>query len=146
MATVYTNESRKFILPAYSQVEAKDVGGKVRVLYFSRSTTDAVNGNLANGDVIDAGQLPKGARIIGGKLDQDALGSGVTLTVSLSVSSTALSGALDVAAAGEDVFANTVALNYGYELTVTERLLITVGGGTPASSKVIKGHLLYVID
>jgi len=127
-----------------SLAKPNELGGRIRVAYFSYTTPAA---GLTNGDVIRAFTLPKGARIISGRLAWEALGASTTLSVGYSGSATRYLGATSSASAGGADLANTVALNHGDELSASQVILVTLGGAnTSASALNIRGSLEYVVD
>jgi hypothetical protein len=127
----------------YDQLRPDEAHGRVRMAFWE-FTTLAAGG--ADGDSFAACEIPKGARILGGKTACEALGAGVVAAIGITGSATKYGTGIDMAAAGEDLFANTIALNYGVRTTAKERILIVLTGAAPAASKKVWGHILYVID
>lgn len=77
MATVYSNVRTDLTQDDPKEfVKANQLGGKVRVAHATYEAS-----SLASGDVIEMFALPQGARILGGYLFNDALGSSTTLAV-----------------------------------------------------------------
>lgn len=144
MSTLYSAELQPLANPGNSLIDApKEKNAYRRIDFFSRNTTDAVNGNIANGDTVVLAKLPKGAVILGGALLQGGLGSGVTASVTLG-SQNLVTAASSVAAAGALALAGTIALGYGQELAADTDLVLTIGGGTPTGAVAIAGHIDYV--
>lgn len=118
--------------------------------FFKRNTTDAVNGNLAQNDVVHLARVPKGARIVGGVLKTGALGAGVTIKLgyikatSLTASDAAFLAATSVAAISSTAFADTEALNYGLEADEDLIVTATIEGAAPAGDKNILGEIHYL--
>jgi len=133
------------------------LGAKVRLAFFDFVTT----GGQQN-DTVDLIDLPKGARLLGGKIITEALGTSVTLSVgldgvasadtatitqpsggSISESATMLLGATAAATAVQLDFANTYALGAGATLDVASKLYATIGGANPTTAKYVCGWVLY---
>lgn len=127
----------------YDQLRPDEAHGRVRIAFFE-FTTLAAGG--ADGDSFAACEIPKGARVIGGKMACEAMGAGVVADVGITGTLEKYASNLDVAAAGEDVFAHTIALNYGQRTTAKERIIVTFTGAAPAASKKCWGHMEYVVD
>lgn len=134
-----------------------DLGGKVRVAFFDFVTT----GGALN-DTVDCVDLPKGARLLGGKVITEALGTGVTLSAGLDgIASTdtanvttpggasiaegaaQLMAATAAATAVQLDLANTYALGAGATLDVASKLYLTIGGASPTTAKYVCGWVLY---
>jgi hypothetical protein len=127
----------------YDLLRPDEAHGRVRMAFWE-FTTLAAGG--ADGDSFAACEIPKGARILGGKCCNEALGAGVVAGIGITGSAAKYGTGIDMAAAGEDLFANTIALNYGVRTTAKERILVVLTGAAPAASKKIYGHILYVVD
>jgi hypothetical protein len=127
----------------YDQLRPDEAHGRVRMAFWE-FTTLAAGG--ADGDSFAACEIPKGARILGGQLVSEAMGAGVVAKVGITGTLDKYGSALDVAAAGKDEFAHTIAFNYGARTTTKERILVTLTGAAPAATKKCNGHILYVID
>jgi hypothetical protein len=127
----------------YDQLRPDEAHGRVRMAFWE-FTTLAAGG--ADGDSFAACEIPKGARILGIKTCNEALGAGVVASVGITGALTKYGTGIDMAAAGEDFCANTIALNYGVRTTAKERILIVMTGAAPAATKKVNGHVLYVID
>ena len=128
-----------------------EIGAKIRDAYFERNTTDAVNGNVANGDTIELVRIPKYARILDGTIAREALGASVT--VSLGTKNTDGSGtpaptsllvATDFSAAGVTYFPSSYALLFGQVTTAETTVYATIGGANPAGNKMINGYVQYL--
>lgn len=131
--------------------------GRVRMARFSfTSSTD-----MDDGEDIFLCKLPKGARIIDGAFLCGGLGAGCQVDIGLAGADA--SGYIDydnsvsddvakflsngdVAAAGKDSFAQTLALGYGYELTKDCYLTATVEAVDWDGSIAVAGHVLFVVD
>jgi hypothetical protein len=129
-----------------------EVNSVKRVDFFSRNTTDAVNGDVAQNDVILAARIPANALILGGVLLTEALGTNVTATVGRrglttgTASAAAFLGSTNVSAISRTAFAQTKALGFGYRTTEETYLTVTLGGAVPAGNKVIEGFVEYVVN
>lgn len=144
MATRYSTQMQAQVNAGNSLINAlTDRNAYKRLDAFSRNTTDAVNGNIANGDTVVLARLPKGAVIVGGTLQRGALGAGVTATLQVQ-GQNLITAATDVSAAGGAALAPTIALGYGYVLTADADLILTIGGATPTGGIAITGHVEYV--
>lgn len=127
----------------YDQLRPDEAHGRMRIAFWE-FTTLAAGG--ADGDSFAACEIPKGARILGGFMANEAMGAGVVAKVGITGTLDKYGSGIDIAAAGADDFANTIALNYGQRTTAKERILITLTGAAPAASKKLWGHITYVVD
>lgn len=144
MANVDSTQYANSTAVPISLAKPNELGGRRRVAYFTYTTPAA---GLTNGDVLRATTLPKGARILGGRLAWEALGASTTLSVGYEGAATRYLGATSSASAGGAELANTVALNLGDELSSSTVVLVTLGGAnTSASALIIRGHIEYVVD
>lgn len=128
-----------------------DTGGKQRVAFFSVLTT-----GTASGDVLNLVTLPKGARILAGRLLTEALGASVTLSVgtdqaltqpnaTVAAGAANLLAATSVASASQTDFAATYALGQGALANdANTTVYATVGGATPTTAKQISGYVEYL--
>lgn len=116
--------------------------GKVRIKCFDWT------GDAAQNDTVEFCTLPKGARIISGRVDFDDMGTSITLSIGDGTTAAKYLSALDVAtAAGQSDFANTWALyGLGREALASNITLTgTLGGGNPGSGS-IRGWIKYVVE
>lgn len=144
MATRYSTQMQKQVNPGNELINAlTERNSYKRSDAFTRNTTDAVNGNVGNGDVIVLARLPKGAVIQGGSLQFGALGAGVTGTLAIS-GQNLITAATSLAAAGAAALAPTIALGYGFVVPADADLTLTIGGAAPAGGIAIAGHVDYV--
>lgn len=131
-----------------------EVNANASIAFFSRFSTDAVDGDLAEDDVVLMARLPKGARIIGGEIKRSALGASVTLIAgylgvaagSAYTDDDAFLASFDAAAAGTSPLAETIALNFGLVLTEESWLTVTVAGASPDASQSIQGYIKYLTN
>lgn len=154
MANLLSVQTQRGIGPRYTLSDGfTEVDGEISFAYFSRNTTTPANSTdldgapytaaLANGDVIYAARLPKGARILFGRLFREALGASVTLKVGKVGSDAAYLASFDASAAGASELAATFALGAGEVLTADTWLIITVGGANPTAGRTISGFIAY---
>lgn len=121
--------------------------GRVRVASWTYTTP--ASSAPGTSDTVELVRLPAGAKILGGKTACEALSSaGGTAGVSIGYTgaTTRYASSMDLDAAGEDVFANTIALNYGDVLTAEKVIIATPTGETWAVDSKFYGHILYAID
>lgn len=142
----------------------KDNGGRVRALCFSIQTSATIG---VQNDTIVLGDLPKGARVLGGTWRSGAMGASATWSVGNSTSGTKYLNAASVSSAVENqTMASSLATNFlstvtayngttpsttegssiAGQLGAVERVIGTFGGATFATAKTLEGYLLYVVD
>lgn len=125
-------------------------GGNIRCMY----DTYAISADVASGDKLYMGKLPKGARVLDVILAfADLDGSGGTLDVGYEYNATGntLTDDLDAFLADVDVTsAGTVGMieqgnmvGFGYEIEGDADIVITFDGDTDATSGTIKLLVLY---
>lgn len=128
-------------------------GAKERIAFFSFLTTGS-----AQNDVVDLVYLPKGARILGGQVCSEALGTSVTLSVGTdtalttgtSDATTIAAGAANLvaatshASAANTALAATYALGFGAKTSASTIVQATIGGATPTTAKQVFGFIRYV--
>jgi hypothetical protein len=140
MANVNASEYGRFA-GGSGLILANELGGKARIAYFSVNTTTQA---ISSGDTVNLVTLPKGARILGGKVSFGAMGASATLTIGDAGSAVRLLASTDVSAAGAvDIFA---AAGVGYETTDATIIIATAAGANYASAKDLKGYLLYATN
>jgi len=121
-------------------------GGRKRTRHF---TFTVPTGDVAVDKTIELGRIPKGAIILGGFFDAEAMSTaGGTAQVQLGDGTTAdkYKGTTSVDAASQFDFANTIGLNYGEQLTAELVLTATVKGEAWAATKKIAGDIDYLHD
>lgn len=154
MPNLLSAQTQRGIGPKYQLSNGfSEVDGEISFAYFSRNTTTpsgstdldgvAITANAANGDIVYAARLKKGARILFGRLFREALGASVTLKVGITTDDDLFLASFDASAAGASELAATYALGAGQALTEDTWLIITIGGATPATDKVISGYIAY---
>ena len=127
---------------SYAPLAPNELAGRLRVAYFD-FTTLATGG--ADGDSYNLTRIPSGARILRIKTVNEALGTSVVAAIGISGSTSKYGAGLDLAAAGTDEDCLTVA-TYGLVTTAEENLIMTLTGAAPTASKIVKGHVQYVVD
>jgi hypothetical protein len=144
MATFLTAQLTKVDdgVASFDQLKPNEHYGRVRIEYFNYLT---VAGMLV-ADIISLCDIPKGARLVGGRLLTGAMGASVTLSVGTVAAPTRYLAATSVAAASSTDFANTIALNQGEEFSVLTRVIATIAGAAPTAGIVLQGYVLYVVD
>ena len=112
-------------------------------------------GNLATASTVLLCIVPAGAAIIGGRRANDALssaGGDASVQIGYSnrstpttiVSATFFLGTTSVDAAGAGTFADTMALNYGYEPSVDIYLVATVVTEAWVAAGTFNGYVIYI--
>jgi hypothetical protein len=127
--------------------KANERHGRVRLHYWSFTT--AASAGPAVNDTIVIARLPQGARILGGRIANEALSSGAgTAQVSIGLVGDAARylEASSVDAAGGLAFADTPERNFGDELAADADVVATALGEAWAASKKLNGYILYVVD
>lgn len=113
--------------------------GYLKIKFFSWTGTAAQN------DTVNLVKLPKGARVLFGRVLTTALGTGVTLELGDGTTATEYLGSTSVAAISSTDFANTAALNGAGsqgDLSAEITLVATLGGAAPTSG-TIQGFVAY---
>ena len=135
------------------RIKTNELAGRVRIAYATYEASA-----LTNGEVIEMFNLPNGARIVGGSLAHDALGTSTTLSVgyaahtdssdaAVSVSAAAFKAAASSATAGLVDVCATIALNYGLEVDANQDgmpVTVTLGGANATGTIVLT--MQYVTD
>jgi len=143
MATYSSSQYANYTATPATLVKPNELGGRGRIAYFAVTTSAFAS----SGDTINLTTLPKGARVIAGRIAWAANAASTTISVGYTGAATRYLGATAVgASAGAADFANTVALNFGDELTAITVLVATPGGATWTAGTSILGYVEYVID
>jgi hypothetical protein len=127
---------------SFDQLKPNEAHGRLRTAFFY-FTTLATGG--ADGDSYNLNKIPKGARVLRIETVNEALGSSVVAKIGITSSLSKYGSAVDMAAAGADLFCQTVA-THGLVTTAEETLIMTLTGAAPAASKIVQGHVTYVVD
>ncbi|NNG04030.1 MAG: hypothetical protein HKM95_08005 [Inquilinus sp.] len=146
MAAFDSDQYARFRAAPRQAVQSNEWHGRVRRAYWSFTTP---GGGLAVNDTINLAELPKDARILGGRTVFGAMSSGAgTATVSIGYAGAASRYAsnLGVDAAGEADVADTAALNFGEALADKQTLVATVGGEAWAAAQPFAGYVEYMLD
>lgn len=142
MASIDSTQMATIDSVSFDQLKPNEAHGRLRVAFFN-CVTLATGG--ADGDLFRMCKIPSGARILRIETVNEALGTSVVAKIGITGSTSKYGAGIDMAAAGADLFAQTVA-TYGLETTTEETLLMTLTGAAPAASKIVKGHVTYVLD
>lgn len=155
MATLYGTQAKlmfgQSVAGVYEQAKGSEARGKVRVMVFDRTGTQVI----AQNDLVVLGRLPKGYRVLGGRLTRSAHGAAVTLDIGTYtmdvngnltvVTENAFLSALDISAAGEADFANTATLGFLGAASTAEHVIAgKYEGGNPTDDATISGWLKYI--
>lgn len=151
----YGSELTQVNPPNYAPLKPNEYEGRVRIARWSVVfTTDAAGTDVA------LHVLPKNARVINGTFYVSA--STGTATLAIGLMGKDGSGFIDAANTVSDLvtfflaaaavtvlteqrYANTLALNYGYE--TEKECYVTLTTGTAAmAGQTVRGHTLYVVD
>lgn len=133
------------------KAEIGDVNGRIRSLYFSYTFAADV---LSIADIVKLGQLPKGARIVGGKFYSDSLGTTGIMTVGWAASADAVEAAdpngifAAIDAGGQAVVFDAVATEaFGKKFAAkVDVQAVFTEASDAANGDSIKGVIEYVID
>jgi len=143
----------------HTPIAPNQMGGRVRMAYFTY-TTPATTG-VTDGQNIGMCVIPKGARVLGGKIIGEAMAGSAAVDIGLAGNDG--SGYIDAAGSVEDdddlflaagdvssafalTFADTIARNYGYETEKEVILVATAETDDWAAEKDVYGHVEYVVD
>lgn len=140
------------------KLKPNELEGRVRQARFSFTTPAA---GVAIGENVALTTLPAGARLVSAKFLHGAMGAaaladigifGADGTGFIDVAGTIADDPdryakdIDVAAAGEFVFADTVAQNYGDETAKEVHVVTTARIAAWDPAIALEGHVLYVVD
>lgn len=151
----FSNEVAQWQPPTYAPLKPNLYEGRLRHAFFSKTFN-----NEAAGANIALCTIPKGARIVAGEFCFSA--STGTATIAIGIMDKGGSGFIDaansvsdntaffLAAAAVTVttmqgFANTQALNYGYETEKEDYLTLTTAVAA-MTTQVLKGRVTYIVD
>lgn len=133
-STQYTNQV------AYRDTSTS-TGGRIRRNYFTCATT-----TVGIGDTMTLTQIPKGARVVGGRL-QFTVAQGAAATTAIGIAGT--TGKYFVAAVQNVTtyteMAKNATENYGVETTAAETIIATNAAATWTAATCY-GHIDYVTD
>ncbi|MGE5537332.1 MAG: hypothetical protein ACM30I_01850 [Gemmatimonas sp.] len=127
--------------------KANERHGRVRLHYWS-FTTGASAGPAVN-DTIVVARLPQGARILGGRLANEAMSTGAStaqVTIGVAGDAARYLEASSVDAAGGVSFADTPARNFGDEFAAATDVVATALGEAWAAARKFNGYILYAVD
>lgn len=126
--------------------KANESHGRVRIAYWS-FTTPA--GGVAINDTVRLVHLPKGARILGGHFvseDMSSGGAAATVTIGTAGDAARYLEATSVDAVTSGDFADTVARNFGDEVSGEIDILATATVEAWAAAKSFQGRVFYAVD
>lgn len=150
-------EQAQHLAVGHDPIKPNELHGRVRYGRFTFNTGLGVT----DGENIGLLVLPKGARIVGGRVMWEAMGTSGALDLGLMGNdgsgyiNTAGDSADDddkflvaenISSAGQADFANTIALGCGYELEKECLLVATAETANWAADKDLIGYVLYVVD
>jgi hypothetical protein len=147
MPTAYKSvQQTKIDATPREMLRPNEMGGRVRVAFWEFTVPAAT---LVINDTVDLVTLPKGARILGGKIVCEAMSTaGGTASADIGIIGTAAKYGdnIDVDAAGADDFAHTIALYFGELLTVETKIVLTAVAEAWAAAAKCYGFVLYAVD
>lgn len=108
---------------------------------FKYFTYTVPSGGITTTDTLQLVSIPKGAVLLGGKFAHDALGN--SITIGDGTTADKYKDSTSVASAGEVFFNNTIALNFGEEISTAFVLTATPAVGAWTAGKVLKGFIMY---
>jgi len=137
MATVNGVESAKINGTPQSQADVTKVGGRLRVAYDSYSITSA----LADGDVVNLGYVPSGARIYKARF-KTSVSFGATATLAIAVGGVTLrSAAVLTATTWQDLSSGI------HSATTSGRpATVTVADAASPGTATIELEIFYSVD
>jgi len=164
MATYYSEQLAKVNGSSRSPLNKGEGWTDVKSKRWTLNTADDVTGTLAEGDHFELVLIPKGARIRGGKILFEAMGTDMTADIGLKGADGSgyidaagtvaddpdffTSTPLDVSAAGEDTFGDTLGDNYDYQLEKDCYLTVTTddtgGADAWADDKDFNGYIDFI--
>lgn len=158
VADSYSTEATKIVGVGYEQLMPTESRGRRRASYFSYTVPA---GGEADDNHVFACKIPEGARILGGSFKTDGCGAGAQVDIgvaavdgsgyidtaeTVSDDDDFFGAAVDIAAAGADAFASTIAQNYGYKTEKELWLVLTVENAAWGAAAEIAGDIEYVVD
>ena len=157
ITSINSTEVAQIATEGHAPLKANELYGRVRMTKF----TVATGAGIAQNSIIALAKLPKGSRIVGGRIDFGAMGTSATCELGLAatdgggyldaagtVSDTIdkLLAAGNVAALGQLDYANTAALGFLYETEKEVMLVAKATGAAWAASKTLQGIIKFVVD
>lgn len=151
----YSAELTANLAPLYAPLKPNQYEGRIRVAYFTKTFASE-----AAGHDVALCVLPKNARIISGSFWVSASTGSATLAIGLkgrdesgfidaaglvSDNTAFFLAAAAVTVLTEQRFANTIALNAGYELE-KECYVTLVTAAAAMTTQSLRGFILYVVD
>ena len=121
--------------------------GVMRVARWTYTTP--ASGAPGTSDTLYVCRLPLGAILLGGKTAAEAMSSAggtAGYDIGYAGATNRYGNDIDIDAAGEDFFGNTIALNYMDELTAEQDIIVTPTGETWAVSSKFYGEFHYMLQ
>ena len=141
MASFNGNEwANRVAVPAVMNKAYVD-GGRVRIKFFSWTTSSP-----AQNDTVNLCVLPAGAILLSGFVQFEAMGTSATLDIGISGTAQKYAAAINVAAIGTASFLNTAALNFALVETTDENIIATMSGAAWTTGKKVNGYIFFVKD
>ena len=155
----YSNELDQVRAPGHEPLKPNEEHGRVRFGRFTFETPETTG--TTDGTNIFVYRLPKGARVLEIFMAWEAMGTTAACDVGLAGADGSgyidaddsvaddddlFAAAIDVSSAGENICADTIAQNYGYELGKECYLVLTAETANWAAEKDMIGHVLFVVD
>jgi hypothetical protein len=141
MATVNSDQFANTVAVPQINLDPRDLKGRLRVAYATWTTSSP-----AQNDRVNLFTLPAGARILTGKAAFEAMGAGAKLDVGVLALITKYANTVDVAAAGQADFANTIALLVGDILASDTIIQARMAGAAWANGAKAAVQMFWVID
>ncbi len=126
--------------------KANEVYGRLRRNYFDFTVP---TGDAAVSDTVQLTKIPAGARIMGGRIDSEAMSTaGGAASIQLGDGTTAAKflGTTTIDAIAQADFNNTQALAFGEAQTAELILTATVITEAWAATKILSGYIDFVVD
>jgi hypothetical protein len=139
-----SNSDQMAKLALGKNLDGNEKGSAERIVYFEKTVPA---GNLAIADRIPMFTVPKGARILGGRVCGEAMSTGGAAASGRIGDGTTSNKYLDDTsfdAIAQADFANTLALGYGTVLAADTTFYMTVVTEAWLAGKKLAGHLRYV--
>lgn len=140
MATQYSEQRANDIASPPVPNNANTAGRVLRKWFDLNTTARPIN----IGDTVELVKVPVKARLVGGRMDFEAMGASATLALGVSGTPAKYLAAASVAAIGSLPFMTTHALNFGEDVAAEFILLGTAAGANYAANKRLSGYIEYI--
>lgn len=141
MADFNSVQAAKWVADPRQAVKVNEWGGRVRHYYWSYVATGDEDPN----ETILLTRIPRGARLIGGKLVHGAH-STADFRIGTEDDEDRYLVLGDIATDGNIDFLDTEATNFGEELTEDTDIVGTVETGALVNGEILNGYILAVVD